>query len=273
MSPRPWGMPPAARGIRSASPRPAGGHADHTWEARIRKLTRLDLLILDDFGLREFTPQGGDDFFELVSERHKTGSMILTSARAPTRPTRHKEVAQARTAPVGVSDSLIDPLMNSLIVHRPPGQRHRAGSWSATAAGSGSPRAAPYRCRPRTGDVALMGEYARTVAAGSRTTTGVRRPMTSHRTKQPTPAGKAEWGLLGARGARSRSPRIAAALGVRRDEPEAQRQTLERARTAQEPRTATRALEWQAAALARNWEAGDRAGLGTGWRHGTTSRA
>src|SRR6266508_4761812 len=40
-----------------------------------------------------------------------------TSARAPTRPTRHKEVAQARTAPVGVSDSLIDPLMNSLIVH------------------------------------------------------------------------------------------------------------------------------------------------------------
>jgi DNA replication protein DnaC len=61
----------------------AGGHADHTWEARLRKLTRLDLLILDDFGLREFTPQQGDDFFELVSERHKTGSMILTSNRAP----------------------------------------------------------------------------------------------------------------------------------------------------------------------------------------------
>ena len=34
----------------------AGGHADHTWETRLRKLTRLDLLILDDFGLREFTP-------------------------------------------------------------------------------------------------------------------------------------------------------------------------------------------------------------------------
>ena len=61
----------------------AGGHADHTWETRLRKLTRLDLLILDDFGLREFTPQQGDDFFELVSERHKTGSMILTSNRAP----------------------------------------------------------------------------------------------------------------------------------------------------------------------------------------------
>jgi len=62
----------------------AGGHADHTWEARMHKLTRVDLLILDDFGLREFTVQQGDDFFELVSERHKTGSMILTSNRAPT---------------------------------------------------------------------------------------------------------------------------------------------------------------------------------------------
>jgi DNA replication protein DnaC len=61
----------------------AGGHADHTWEQRLRKLVRVDLLVLDDFGLRNFTAQGGDDFFELVSERHKTGSMILTSNRAP----------------------------------------------------------------------------------------------------------------------------------------------------------------------------------------------
>jgi DNA replication protein DnaC len=61
----------------------AGGHADHTWEQRLRRLVRVDLLVLDDFGLRNFTAQGGDDFFELVSERHKTGSMILTSNRAP----------------------------------------------------------------------------------------------------------------------------------------------------------------------------------------------
>ena len=61
----------------------AGGHADGTWEARLRRLVRVDLLILDDFGLREFTVQQGDDFFELVSERHKHGSMVLTSNRAP----------------------------------------------------------------------------------------------------------------------------------------------------------------------------------------------
>jgi DNA replication protein DnaC len=62
----------------------AGGHADHTWEQRLRKLARIDLLILDDFGLRDFTHQQGDDFFELVSERHKQGSMVLTSNRTPT---------------------------------------------------------------------------------------------------------------------------------------------------------------------------------------------
>jgi DNA replication protein DnaC len=62
----------------------AASHADGTWETRMRRLARLDLLILDDFGLREFTIQQGDDFFELVSERHKTGSMVLTSNRAPT---------------------------------------------------------------------------------------------------------------------------------------------------------------------------------------------
>jgi DNA replication protein DnaC len=61
----------------------AGGHADGTWEARQRRLVRVDLLILDDFGLRDFTVQAGDDFFELVSERHRAGSMILTSNRTP----------------------------------------------------------------------------------------------------------------------------------------------------------------------------------------------
>jgi hypothetical protein len=59
-------------------------------------------------------------------------------------------------------------------------------------------------------DVALVGEYARTVAAGSRTTTGVRRPMTSHRTKHPTPVGKAERGLLGALGRPGQDRRSAA---------------------------------------------------------------
>jgi len=61
----------------------AGGHLDGSWESRLRKFARYDLLILDDFGLRDFTVPQADDFYELVSERIRDGSMILTSNRAP----------------------------------------------------------------------------------------------------------------------------------------------------------------------------------------------
>jgi DNA replication protein DnaC len=34
----------------------AGGHADRTWERRLREYTRPTVLILDDFAMRELTP-------------------------------------------------------------------------------------------------------------------------------------------------------------------------------------------------------------------------
>ncbi len=61
----------------------AGGRADGTWEARLRRLARPDVLILDDFGLRDLTVAQADDFYELVCERHRHGAMILTSNRRP----------------------------------------------------------------------------------------------------------------------------------------------------------------------------------------------
>jgi DNA replication protein DnaC len=61
----------------------AGGRADGSWEARLRRLARVDLLILDDFALRAFTGAQGDDFYELVSERAGRGSLILTANRSP----------------------------------------------------------------------------------------------------------------------------------------------------------------------------------------------
>lgn len=59
------------------------GRADGSWEARLRRLARLDLLILDDFALRPFTTSQGDDFYELLSERAHRGSFILTANRSP----------------------------------------------------------------------------------------------------------------------------------------------------------------------------------------------
>lgn len=60
-----------------------GGHADGTWEARLRRYLQPDLLILDDFGLREFTVQQAEDLYELICGRHRRRSLVVVSNRAP----------------------------------------------------------------------------------------------------------------------------------------------------------------------------------------------
>lgn len=63
----------------------AGGHADRSFDARLRKLAKITVLIADDFAMREFTPAQADDLYELLSERagHPGRSLILTSNRSP----------------------------------------------------------------------------------------------------------------------------------------------------------------------------------------------
>lgn len=61
----------------------AGGRADGSWEPRLRRYLQSDVLILDDFGMREFTPTQAEDLYELICERYRAGSMIVTSNRSP----------------------------------------------------------------------------------------------------------------------------------------------------------------------------------------------
>ena len=61
----------------------AGGHADRTWETRLRRWARPTVLVLDDFAMREFTPTQSDDLYELVTER-ASKSLIATANRAAT---------------------------------------------------------------------------------------------------------------------------------------------------------------------------------------------
>lgn len=56
---------------------------DNTLEAEIRKLARVDLLILDDFALRALDVTETNDFYELIVERHRKASTIVTSNREP----------------------------------------------------------------------------------------------------------------------------------------------------------------------------------------------
>ncbi len=56
---------------------------DNSLEAEMRKLARIDVLILDDFALQAMDSLETADFYELVVERHQRGSTIITSNRDP----------------------------------------------------------------------------------------------------------------------------------------------------------------------------------------------
>ena len=83
----------------------AGGHADLTWDKRLRELTRPAVLILDDFAMRELTATQADDLYELITERSGR-SLILTSNRAPA------DWYPLFPNPV-VAESLLDRLINT----------------------------------------------------------------------------------------------------------------------------------------------------------------
>ncbi len=85
----------------------AGGLADRSWPRRLAELTRPDLLILDDFAMRELTPQQADDLYELINERTQAGrSLITTSNRTP------QDWYPLFPNPV-VAESLLDRLINT----------------------------------------------------------------------------------------------------------------------------------------------------------------
>jgi len=56
--------------------------ADNSTERVIRSLLTPDLLIIDDFGLKRLNAQQSSDFYEIVIERHRRASTLVTSNRA-----------------------------------------------------------------------------------------------------------------------------------------------------------------------------------------------
>jgi DNA replication protein DnaC len=60
-----------------------GGRADETWEKRIQHYLKPNLLILDDFAMKEFTKTQAEDIYELIDRRHLNSSLIVTANRAP----------------------------------------------------------------------------------------------------------------------------------------------------------------------------------------------
>ena len=58
-----------------------GGRADNSFEKRVKRYTSVQLLIIDDLGLKPLTPTQSDDFYEIISERYLKKSTIFTSNR------------------------------------------------------------------------------------------------------------------------------------------------------------------------------------------------
>jgi DNA replication protein DnaC len=56
---------------------------DNTLDAEIRRLTHVQLLILDDFALQPLDATETTDFYELTVERHRKAATIITSNREP----------------------------------------------------------------------------------------------------------------------------------------------------------------------------------------------
>jgi len=65
-----------------------------------------DLLIIDDFGLRDFAPLQAEDFCELVCEHYRSGSLMMVSNRTP------KDWYALFSNPV-LAEGALDRLINS----------------------------------------------------------------------------------------------------------------------------------------------------------------
>jgi DNA replication protein DnaC len=56
--------------------------ADGGYRRRFGRLCALDLLVIDDLGLRPLSPQASEDLYEIIRERYERHSLIITSNRA-----------------------------------------------------------------------------------------------------------------------------------------------------------------------------------------------
>ncbi len=59
------------------------GRVDGTYDKRLAAYTRVDLLVIDDFGLKPMQPPAAQDLYDVINERYERGAILLTSNRAP----------------------------------------------------------------------------------------------------------------------------------------------------------------------------------------------
>lgn len=96
----------------------AGGRADGSGPSRLRRYLGPDLVILDDFAMREYTLPQAEDLYELVNRRYRRGSRVLPSNREP------NDFYPLFPSPV-LTEGLLDRLLNSAHVLTLLGRSYR----------------------------------------------------------------------------------------------------------------------------------------------------
>jgi DNA replication protein DnaC len=104
----------------------AGGHADRSWETRLRRWARPSLLILDDFAMRQFSTTQADDLYELISERAGR-SLVITANRSA------EDWYSLFPNPV-VAESILDRVVNGAHHIHMPGRSYRPNHRPSPAA-------------------------------------------------------------------------------------------------------------------------------------------
>ena len=86
---------------------------------RVRRYLGPDLLILDDFAMREYTVGQAEDLYELIGRRYRRGALILTTNREP------KDLYALFPNPV-LAEGLLDRLLNSAYTVMMLGRSYRS---------------------------------------------------------------------------------------------------------------------------------------------------
>ena len=107
----------------------AGGRADGSWQTRLRRYLSPELLILDDFAMREYTLPQAEDLYELIGRRYRRGALILTTNRDP------KDLYPLFPNPV-LAEGLLDRLLNSAYTVMMLGRSYRSQQRPGQAEGT-----------------------------------------------------------------------------------------------------------------------------------------
>lgn len=93
--------------------------ADHSLTTRLKALSRVTLLIIDEVGYVPLDKIGADHLFQVIARRYETGSIILTSNKAFT------EWGNVLGGDSVVASAILDRLLHHSVVFNIKGESYR----------------------------------------------------------------------------------------------------------------------------------------------------